>query len=187
MKTINFLQIIALCLTLSSCDSCEEKEWDTLPPETQTGANTFGCYVNGELFVNGKIHFSIFPVPAILIAEYFVESERLIIHCTSKDAHFIDLIVDNPKEKENKSFSYCVYVPTGARNCIGFACENGGMVFITKLDTINHIVSGNFVFSGRCSSLLNDESGKLIFTGDSIVNITNGRFDLKLNTYDNNN
>jgi hypothetical protein len=32
-------------------NSCEEEEWTTLPPETQTGANTFGCYVNNELFV----------------------------------------------------------------------------------------------------------------------------------------
>ena len=48
---MKLLQIMALGLTLSSCESCEEQEWDTLPPEMQTGAGILGCYVNGKLRV----------------------------------------------------------------------------------------------------------------------------------------
>ena len=73
-------------------------------------------------------------------------------------------------------------MPGGIRDCDYFSCNNCGKVFLAKFDTINCIVSGRFEFLGRCSSLTFDESGetKIIFTGDSIVQITNGRFDLKL-------
>ncbi|GHT11392.1 hypothetical protein FACS189426_13210 [Bacteroidia bacterium] len=53
MKSFKLLQILFL-LALNSCESCEEKVWTELPPETQKGANTFGCYVNDQLFVAEK-------------------------------------------------------------------------------------------------------------------------------------
>ena len=48
----NILKITAMALLLAaSAHSCKKEE-PTLPPETQTGKNTFGCYVNGVLFLN---------------------------------------------------------------------------------------------------------------------------------------
>ena len=45
MKTL-LLCTLALILTAGSCKKNTENQ---LPPATQTGANTFGCYVNGIL------------------------------------------------------------------------------------------------------------------------------------------
>ena len=182
-KKNKFLQIMVLCLTLSSCESCkEEKEWTTLPPETQKGANTFGCYVNGELFV-GEVKGFIFPPAGIppLLARFYPKMNKLHISCWSAN-QYVDLDIDNPYENKYDALTLGYFMPGGIRDCDGFGCENCGRILITKFDTINSIVSGTFEFQGRCSSLDYDESGERIisFTGDPIVQITNGRFDIKL-------
>ena len=184
---MKFLQIMALCLTLTSCESCEEKEWDTLPPKTQKGANTFGCYVNGALFV-GDIKGFFFPPAGIppLYAVFSPKMNSLLINCISSlgtgSTASIALVIDNPTENEYNALRVGYFMPGGIRDCYGFGCDNCGRVLITKFDTINRIVSGTFEFSGRCSLVDYDESGeaKILFTGDSIVQITNGRFDIKL-------
>ena len=51
MKSIHLLKSIILLLILSSLTACEEAELTVLPLDTQLGNNTFGCYVDGTLFV----------------------------------------------------------------------------------------------------------------------------------------
>ena len=58
---------IASCILLSSCKKDNFRE-DTLPPVTQIGANTFGCLVNGKVFVpkgytNPKPNFRVIVDP----------------------------------------------------------------------------------------------------------------------------
>ncbi len=48
-KLLNILLPLTLFWTLTA-SKCSK---DELPPETQEGKNTFGCYVNGKLFVPG--------------------------------------------------------------------------------------------------------------------------------------
>ena len=54
MKTSNpMLLLLALSCVLLTNMTCKKSyiEKNELPPITQTGANTFGCYVNGEIFL----------------------------------------------------------------------------------------------------------------------------------------
>ncbi|MGQ0738422.1 MAG: hypothetical protein ACT4OJ_05120 [Bacteroidota bacterium] len=44
-------------LTIFTFGQCKKKK-DELPPETQTGANTFGCLVNGQIFLPGGAQLS---------------------------------------------------------------------------------------------------------------------------------
>ncbi len=60
MKSVKFILLFAATCLLcaSSCNSCDDdkvKEWTELPPETQTGANTIGCLVDGQLWATGKL------------------------------------------------------------------------------------------------------------------------------------
>src|SRR5882724_1729284 len=59
---IKFLFYSAIVLLLNSC----VKEVAELPPATQTGANTFGCKVDGSFWVPKG--FSIFPASDLLEA-----------------------------------------------------------------------------------------------------------------------
>ena len=49
MKNILSITMLAL-LCAASCKK-ENKNEDQLPPATQTGANTFGCLVNGKVWI----------------------------------------------------------------------------------------------------------------------------------------
>ena len=53
-RSKNLLILLFATFTLSCCDKDKDNPQnpvDQLPPETQTGKNTFGCLINGEPFV----------------------------------------------------------------------------------------------------------------------------------------
>ena len=177
MKT-NILKLTAIILLFTvSANHCEREEAPTLPPETQEGKNTFGCYINDDLFVRIRKYRS--PV-----AEYKRKTNTIVFGCAQGHPR-ITLYVDKPCESEYNSIifgeighSFNDIVETG---CWSFVCENGGQVFITKFDTINHIVSGTFEFSAKCAadSYGPSDLGNIIYPRDSIVHVKNGRFDIK--------
>ena len=53
MKNINYLLVTLALLALFTFSQCKKNKTDEpqLPPETTTGAMTFGCKVNGKVFV----------------------------------------------------------------------------------------------------------------------------------------
>jgi hypothetical protein len=85
-----FTASLLLLLLFTSCcamftNLCKEEEKIIMPEETSIGANTFGCYVNGELFVHPMKKFvGQFGLPS-LYADYDVENNILAI--TSYDFH----------------------------------------------------------------------------------------------------
>jgi hypothetical protein len=55
-----FFSLIFFCFALVNftCKKHSVNPVDTLPPATQTGANTFGCLINGKAFTPGGSSFS---------------------------------------------------------------------------------------------------------------------------------
>src|SRR5690554_1979895 len=52
MKTLFYYAVLFFSLTACNKDDDQPQDpIDQLPPVTQTGANTFGCLINGEPFV----------------------------------------------------------------------------------------------------------------------------------------
>ena len=56
MRIKPFIQFLLFFLFIISSAECKkhnlsENPVDQLPPETQTGANTFGCLINGQIFL----------------------------------------------------------------------------------------------------------------------------------------
>ncbi len=53
MKNIKFILTAIAVISLFTFSQCKKNknEEPQLPPETTTGANTFGCKVNGKVFV----------------------------------------------------------------------------------------------------------------------------------------
>ncbi|SHM07848.1 DUF6252 family protein [Hymenobacter psychrotolerans] len=54
-----------LALTLLFFAACKKEHTDPLPPATQTGANTAGCYVNGKPFVAQQLGTGMGSVPGV--------------------------------------------------------------------------------------------------------------------------
>jgi len=165
-----------LCLTATQCQKDPYSEG--LPPETQIGANTFGCYVNGELFIPSRR-----SVPSNnekpLSAGYNIETNQFGIECIAPNSDRIFFYVNNPQENKYLSFSALGYIEGGfVRVCseTDNICSNPNStsrVFLTRFDTVNNIASGRFEFSGYCSHCFNG------VRRDSLkIQITSGRFDV---------
>lgn len=169
-------------LVLSSFSSCEKKEdFSVLPPETQSGNNTFGCYVEGEKFFGGYlIHFGISP----LSADYSRKQDLLIIHADGKfedkKQGSMDIQIFNPKvdvllKMHRAKFDYYPRIFPGTSSVFTeFGVSDGGEVVITKFDTVNKIVSGRFNMIGKGAIDIND------YSGSDSIRITEGRFDIKI-------
>jgi hypothetical protein len=165
MKT---LSTIVLILALAS--SCKNENFNVMPPETQSGKNTLGCTIDGDLFVGGCCAPWMRPA---LSAGYYTVSDRLGIDVWGKmngePAGVIGISIIHPVQNSMQTIEKIRYTPRPVILCQEYLTSTGAEVFITKFDTINNIVSGRFQFTGYCN------------TGDSTntKQITQGRFDLK--------
>ena len=154
-----------------------------LPPATQTGANTIGCLVNGEVFLP---HQNNPTGPASKSCNYefldngyhlsinFSNDTQEYLKSVSVRTHNIDLLqgsiyqleIDNGYSGITKYGEFTKY--TGGINGIKRYKTNSvfvGQLKIDRLDKINHIISGTFWFDGE----LNGE----------IIKVTEGRFDMQ--------
>ena len=173
---------ILLLLTLSILFACCNKDDNPtptptpvsqLPPETQTGANTFGCLLDGQVFkpgttgsnpldcvyqfVDGGYYFS-------LQANKRDASNNLIaLGCSTQKLEIAEGQTYILKERidGNSYGKYFLNIEFTYTSLI-----NNGEMKITKLDLINKIVSGTFWYN------IKD------FQGNS-HQIREGRFDLQ--------
>ncbi|OAV71882.1 hypothetical protein Barb4_00323 [Bacteroidales bacterium Barb4] len=165
MKSVLLLSMVALLY------GCEEK-YTSLPPETQSGANTFGCLIDGRLFVR-ELYL---PTSYDYVA-YRSEDNVLAINIKAngqpESIQIIDSIVETGTSHPLRfaSFEHRTFEKT-----YGFSTENSGEIYLTRFDTINKVVSGTFSFRAGKSELV---SWRGEYTGDTVMNVTQGRFDLE--------
>ena len=162
-----------IVLILSSCTSCNEPDPTELPAETQSGKNTFGCYVNNKIFLKGYLFGS-------TIGSSYVRSQKVAyIYCENKNSENIALRLDNFTLNKNVNILYASYsfnsdtlkLPDGSMTYRVNLCEgrNISTVTLTRFDTINHIISGKFEFELKDSR-----------DTTRLIKITQGRFDFYL-------
>lgn len=172
----NLILLFITTFFLSYCNNDDEKpiaEIDKLPPATQTGANTIGCLLDGNAFLPGN-----FPNATNCFYQ-FVDGEYYFALNTSKinqDNFLINIgLITNAKQiEQNSTYALEGNTPSNAYGTYAlegvFTNTDGntytGELKITKLDEINHIVSGTFWFD------------ILDFQGNS-HQIREGRFDMQ--------
>jgi hypothetical protein len=145
----------------------------TLPEATQTGANTFGCKVDGKLYLPKKSSFS--SVSPLLVnnshfngflveADYVGFPSELNYTVTLALPYFISTV----GVFDLKYFPFGEYaINTAPERTYRTNYVYSGQLTITRCDTLHQIYSGTFYFTG-----LDTASGKT-------VQVTDGRFDLK--------
>jgi hypothetical protein len=196
MKTHILRQgIYALMLVFASCYSCkkdEPKPEDALPPATQTGANTFGCLIDGKPWIpNGGGWFSlidpIYAYYSIPIDSRADKKDKYNIYIglysnrqdigTNMEIYVTNVfqkgkydLASNIDLRDNYPESYAYYevesmYPNQERFYITTSQVIGHVNF-TVADTITSKFAGTFEFDA-----IDKNSGK-------IIKITNGRFDI---------
>ncbi len=191
MKNIFLATLIGL--SALSCDRLTETQ-DSLPAATQTGANTFGCKLNGIVFVPNKATGSTVverPLKVFGFYDNTVNWSRRITAWRGEDVKnmlYIDVYIYKIHEKGINSYSldkapeyddappFYSYIkcravsPTTKQYKYYGSYENSGNIDITYLSDDKFIMSGKF-------------TGKLReINGTEEVEVTEGRFDINLKT-----
>ena len=168
-------------LLLTGCSSCKKEVLDAsgLPPATQTGANTFGCLINGKPFIPGNTPLFEPPVQANyqylyggyyfrLVGNYGKGTNNSGVGIFTDSLRLIqgDSIKFSSDSIKTVGLAYALY-SKGLTDFRTKLPKYSGSLFITNLDTQNQIVSGTFWFNA------------ITYDGSDTVSVTDGRFDVR--------
>lgn len=176
MKT-TLLSLLALAL-LAQCRHHDPSPADQLPPATQTGANTFGCLVNGQPWTpqgyNGTSNYSIdydADIQGVYINIQIYIYPNVSNHLQSMaiiSGHVVQPGIYSLKSPQRAAAAYVDY----KSGCLWSVRDSAttyrqGTLTITRLDLSAGIISGTFAFT-------------LYKPGCDSVRVTQGRFDKRL-------
>ncbi len=177
-------KILTAALSILLLTTACKKEVTELPPSTQTGANTFGAKVNGQIWgpqgfgpipANDILEARLMPNKDIIInARNFASSpnefefEIYLKNVTAPGAYQLNQTVPYPTSAAN--YGYYVKRNLTPKNEWITSATNTGVVNITRIDSVAMIVSGTFQFNA-----LN------LYNNPEPLTVTEGRFDIKMN------
>ncbi len=152
MKMKKYILILFSILSLCSCTEDNTVDITVMPPATTTGADTFGCLVDGWIYVGGR-YWGWHPSPLWTHDSFFYykneEEDKLSVSVRTKETGFyIEFTLLAPKEGEES-------VITNVK-ADGEELE-AGTAFVSRFDTNAKIISATFGNGNR---------------------LTNGRFDI---------
>lgn len=192
MKKTVLIFITAMLLIACSDDS---NPGDGLPPETQIGANTFGCLIDGNLLVPrsgnnnivnplwGAILWGGIPnvedYRELEIIDYkSSKSASLLLHMDEIDSNGVgEYIIDESNGMNNidgldHTYLHCIVFDENTNSYQQYVSyENSGLLIIKYIQFNGLVISGTFNCRVRNIQNPNDE-----------IQITNGRFDIKAST-----
>ncbi|WP_439131895.1 hypothetical protein [Polaribacter sp.] len=195
-KTVFFFSLINTLLSCSENDNEKQTFTPTLPAITKTGANTFGCFMDGKLLTprdgNGGIKSTKKGITYSVSPDDISYNEIYIDDWKSENGSLLRFHIADLKQKMESSYiinkSNCQN-GFDANDNVNINCrvyddiekiykwycstDNGGKLIITRYDINNRIVSGTF----NCK-MKNKDNPK------DIIEITEGRFDIKWDTLD---
>jgi hypothetical protein len=182
------LSVLFLSSVICLSPSCKKHD-DTvdplsqLPPATTTGANTFGCLVNGQVFIP---HAVANPGNNSTQCNYIYTNGGYYLTVAASNDNNSSYIVNVALNTNLLAISEGQTLKLENRNVAGKACGLYGFVnasiityqtttivsgqlHITKFDQTNQIISGTFNFNAIRTDILNSDT----------VHVTDGRFDMK--------
>jgi len=181
MKITNLHSLLIwLSICIISCEKPNNAVADPnnipgLPPATQSGANTFGCLVNGVPWVpagsNGTSNLSIDYDPVINNGIFSIVAYRF--NLSSNDQMIMGIrngLNSLNSQSELTLSSNSLYSISFNERCHWFNqftdVSSNGTLTLKKFDRANRIIAGEF-------------NAKMFKAGCDTIKITNGRFDFK--------
>ncbi len=180
-RAISMKKLLLGILPLMLLISCK-KNVDELPDPSQSGSNTFGAKVDGNMWVPQG--FGPFPASNLLEARMSgnditinarnfasspneTEFQLTIYNVIAPGVYLLNTDVAHP----NGASSYAYYVKRNMSPINEWITSSTytGSVTITKIDIVNRIVSGTFQFDA-----LN------MYNTPQPIHVTEGRFDVKI-------
>ncbi|WP_345112208.1 hypothetical protein [Hymenobacter algoricola] len=179
MKSKFFLY--AALLLLTQCSKCKQDDptpEEQLPPITQTGANTFGCLVNGQVWMpkgsDGTSNFSVSYDATYAQGTLSVATYRRL-GSGPNEVQTISIVSDSMRAAGRYTIRsmgrHGVQFTDRSKGCTYYLRDqitySRGVIIIKRLDLQAGIISGQFEVT-------------LATPGCDTIRITQGRFDKKL-------
>jgi hypothetical protein len=180
MKNIKLLLAAVSVMTLFTFSQCKKNKTEEpqLPPETTTGAMTFGCKVNGQIFLpkdgNGRPglyvqYVNLGNVPDggwhLNIPAYNYSTNKGVSIETDSLLLVEGMTYQFKTTIGTANAFYLENIPNGV-NVYQKLDNDAGSLIVKRHDPIQRILSGSFSFIGT--------------DGNGIkINITEGRFDIR--------
>ena len=169
LKFISIATMLLFVFCFAECHKYTPPPADNpygLPNATQTGANTMGCLING---VPTILQSNIPPLPspsATILGDTLLQIGG---RASTSYYQFLAFNIRNPMVGNfqilpDMLLSYGAYI-----TLTNWEYISSGVLNITKLDKVHHIVSGTF-------------SCKIPVPNSDSLNVTDGRFDISLYT-----
>jgi hypothetical protein len=164
--------VFLLVLFLSFCNK------EKLPKATKEGKNTFGCKVDGKVFIPEDLNT--YPITPGLVTNYNESTGSLHIYATEREdennndmKRMISIDISTLQMGNNvlnKVNTGMVEIASDLRPMQSYSTNYTmtGTVNITRLDISSNVVSGNFSFKAALRS-----------SGEKVITVTDGRFDFK--------
>ena len=183
------LFLFVVTIFLINCSQREDhQEPESLPPITQTGANTAGVIIDGIIVIPKDGTNQSYGGPSIIkglsitLGNNFVESNGnssfslMIKNVPKKDGYFFSMNIgilnrDGDYFTEDQPACPEIYVGKLSNGTVikqFYAKKNSCKIAITKLDFIQGIISGTF-------------SGDVFDENGNKISLAEGRFDIKIN------
>lgn len=189
MKNLLFILIAFLIV---GCRDSSDDNSPKLPPETQTGANTFGCLVNGRLFYPRDGTFDIMGANKAVVYSGNNKFDEILV-ANFKDGKPLNYMYFHIHDLPTKGVGEYVWKESNFNKGIDGLMQN--YLYVRAFDyTTNtwkwytsYENSGKTVITkyGGQPIVLGTFSGKLrTADGKEIIEITNGRFDINTSTID---
>lgn len=193
MKKLSPMLLLLTISFFSLNNACRKSSEPTLPDATQSGANTAGCLLNGQLWIADASYCMRFGTPDREkgFFSYDIKNQRFEVifkRCTQNEDYFFSLSIEGflgPGRYECNQKSYIPSIPgsSGVRNTnINYHISRNtgsfdfvtseiaiGSITITKIDTLSRPSFAAGTFECKLKNLYN--------MYDSLV-ITSGRFDI---------
>jgi len=161
----SFCVYFVLLVLTSSCWKSDRPEI-SFPAETRSGLNTFGCYIDGSPFVPSTTLFgNVRPISVYYNHDSTQYYPAGFLSINGIDARYELDVAGNVLIQKLQVFGEGNYPISHVFNCIDdYRCDGGGYLnakesknyfidtgrlTITRLDTINKIISGRFSFVAK--------------------------------------
>lgn len=141
-KYIILLLVVTAIFSLTSC--LEDKSVDpTIMPEVTTeGKQTFGCLIDGWVYVGGRYYALFSPKRDSFQFCYNVEEDWMEVSVLVSKEEYLSFIILHPREGETVN-----YISTA----FGIVPYPDGQVHISRFDRELRIISGTFGDGERIS------------------------------------
>ena len=145
-----YYSALIIVMFLMSCKQDRTVDVTVMPEETTAGKGTFGCVIEGWLYVGGRYYVPGQPASSSISFRYDATNDKMNVEVKVKDVgkgyEFVAFTINAPVDKNN-----CTFTNARWKDILSGKSDiplGDGIVEITRFDKTAKIISGRNLRGG---------------------------------------